>query len=382
MAGSGKGLMASVEKSAFNTMGDFVQHRAEMFRDSLYDLNREHYEGYMWVACMDWKTCVVCGNLDGKIFPALPGEPDGPPKIPDETHPNCRCVLTPVLKGMKDDYSTVNYKDWFERQPESRQIDILGPSKYVLYKQGMPVERFIKDGRIATLEELGALSARKKDILFSQSSGEPIEYIIIANEDNDYRVKLTKDILNKFGLPTDFNESSRDTINYMLELHEHVVKDFPKLNDTLRLITYTDRFDIVDGAGFNIRFNYIAYNKLIFNNKSNLLAYITQKPGWFASTDIRSVIAHEYGHAIERLLVSLSGKQNIVRNLVVKTLKENGITSWNRVMSDISIHAGDDNSYNALIAELVSDCLSSGENARNISKIVYNKLIELYRSLI
>ena len=44
-------------------------------------------EKVMWVAENDYKTCGVCSELDGEIFPLN----EAPPK----QHYNCRCVLIP-----------------------------------------------------------------------------------------------------------------------------------------------------------------------------------------------------------------------------------------------------------------------------------------------
>lgn len=45
-------------------------------------------EKVMWVAEHDYKTCGVCSELDGEIFPLN----EAPPK----QHYNCRCVIIPV----------------------------------------------------------------------------------------------------------------------------------------------------------------------------------------------------------------------------------------------------------------------------------------------
>ena len=45
-------------------------------------------EKVMWVAENDYKTCGVCSELDGEIFPLN----EAPPK----QHYNCRCVIIPV----------------------------------------------------------------------------------------------------------------------------------------------------------------------------------------------------------------------------------------------------------------------------------------------
>ena len=71
---------------------------------------------------------------------------------------NCRCVIIPVLEGMRDDptQTKLNYKDWFEEQYEKTKLDILGPSRYKEYLfNGKKVTSFAKDGRVLSLNELG-----------------------------------------------------------------------------------------------------------------------------------------------------------------------------------------------------------------------------------
>jgi len=157
------GAMKGIENGLKANVNDMFSHAKAIVHDNIYALNHKHYSGVMWVACLDWKTCHVCSQLDGKIFgyhmelfPSSDGKGgihEGPPKIPK--HFNCRCITVPILKGMEDDYTgSPNYREWFERQPKKVQLDILGPSRYALFKNGLPVERFVKDGRVLTLEEL------------------------------------------------------------------------------------------------------------------------------------------------------------------------------------------------------------------------------------
>ena len=52
-------------------------------------------------------------------------------QIPEQpVHPNCRCVMVPVLEGMEDDYRAPNFLEWLDRQPPNIQIDVLELSKY------------------------------------------------------------------------------------------------------------------------------------------------------------------------------------------------------------------------------------------------------------
>jgi hypothetical protein len=73
-------------------------------------------------------------------------------------HHNCRCILVPVLEGTSDlvQSGNLNYRDWFNRQSEDNKLDILGPSRYAIFKKtGMGISAFIKDNKILTLKELG-----------------------------------------------------------------------------------------------------------------------------------------------------------------------------------------------------------------------------------
>jgi len=53
---------------------------------------------------------------------------------------------------------TVTYRDWLKKQPMSRIIDILGPARAKLYREGgLKIGDFVNDkGRTLTLRELRA----------------------------------------------------------------------------------------------------------------------------------------------------------------------------------------------------------------------------------
>jgi hypothetical protein len=80
-------------------------------------------------------------------------------------HKNCRCIIVPILVGeSKERLKGVNYNDWFEKQPNSVKLDILGPSRYAMYKKGKGVTQFVKNDKIMTLKDLGIDRLRRKDI--------------------------------------------------------------------------------------------------------------------------------------------------------------------------------------------------------------------------
>ena len=169
-------LMDSIENNAGNQFADIFQFSGNLIRESVFDVNRAHFSGFMWVACLDYSTCLVCASLDGKVWANAPDDEQldlafgegvmegSPPEQP--IHPNCRCVMVPVLKGMEKDYTSApNYADWLSRRTDNELIDILGPAKANLYKSGVPIERFIRDERVATFNDLGIKRLERKEAL-------------------------------------------------------------------------------------------------------------------------------------------------------------------------------------------------------------------------
>lgn len=76
------------------------------------------------------EACLACLALDGEIF-------DTADEMDD--HPNGRCTCVPVLVGMPaPEWDTA--QDWFAEQDEARQLEILGPGRFELYKNGMPIQ--------------------------------------------------------------------------------------------------------------------------------------------------------------------------------------------------------------------------------------------------
>jgi hypothetical protein len=67
---------------------------------------------------------------------------------------------------MRDEYTgSPSYRDFLARQKESVLIDILGPSRYAAYKAGTPIDRFVKDGKVLTLEEMKLVQLSRKEVL-------------------------------------------------------------------------------------------------------------------------------------------------------------------------------------------------------------------------
>ena len=165
------GLMQKLRQSLEMNTRTMVAHLAETARTETYKKNSRLFSGYRYVGTLDSRTCLACGSLDGKVF-----EGEDPPEEPAlPQHPNCRCLWLPEIKGMEgfdddDERASVDgpvsanmtYEDWLKTQSDDVQRDILGPTRYSLYKSGMPVTSFTTvDGGTLTLEEL----AKKEGII-------------------------------------------------------------------------------------------------------------------------------------------------------------------------------------------------------------------------
>jgi SPP1 gp7 family putative phage head morphogenesis protein len=82
--------------------------------------------GYRRVASKSARTCVACLMADGRFY-AL--------DEPFDSHPGCRCTLVPVLRtGQPMQWETG--QEWFRRQPERVQREMLGPARYDLWRNG------------------------------------------------------------------------------------------------------------------------------------------------------------------------------------------------------------------------------------------------------
>jgi SPP1 gp7 family putative phage head morphogenesis protein len=158
------GLMDRLRKSLETNTRTMVAYLAETARDAVYKENASIFSGYVYLATLDTRTCPVCGRHDGKVFTDL--EAESTPKLP--MHRLCRCLYLAQIKGREgldvEERTSVDgpvdgkvtWKDWFARQPEARQLEILGPTRYAMYKAGVDTGSFVTDKRVLTLREVMA----------------------------------------------------------------------------------------------------------------------------------------------------------------------------------------------------------------------------------
>lgn len=152
-------LRTSIMRNTRTALQSFAMETHRM----IYEKNDELFRGYKWVATLDRRTCIVCGEKEGKIYENYSDIGDTPPE-----HYNCRCTILPVIKGYEELESDtrasmngqvdgkITFEDWLSEQPADVQKDVLGETRYKMFKDGAKLDSFVSDNRILTLEELKA----------------------------------------------------------------------------------------------------------------------------------------------------------------------------------------------------------------------------------
>lgn len=150
-----------------------IQRVANQTAQDVYRRNSDVLRGMQWIATLDARTCLRCAPLDGREF-RLSESFTRPP-----LHPACRCFLTPVTKSFEElgldaeEFqpctrasmngqvpATTTYPDWFARQPESFQRDVLGPGRFERFKSGdLELEKMATTQRVLPLDQLPERSA-------------------------------------------------------------------------------------------------------------------------------------------------------------------------------------------------------------------------------
>lgn len=144
-----------------------IMHVGNSARDAFYEANADIVKAYMRVEVLDERTCIECGIADGRTYKV--DEPR--PSLP--AHPACRGFHAPILKSYRElgvdidelpagvrasmDGAVPQYKTWRDVVAEgspARQAAILGPTRARLYRNGMKLDSFVKDGKLVPIKEL------------------------------------------------------------------------------------------------------------------------------------------------------------------------------------------------------------------------------------
>lgn len=170
------GLVDASRRQARTQVRTAINHFASTSREVIYEQNKDLIKGVQWVSTLDGRTTLLCMNLDGKVDynDGSKNELNGqrPP-----AHYGCRSTTVPVIKSLKEmglsdkEFSkstrasmngqvpeTETYRSWFEKQNKSFQKQVLGASRYKLYKEGnYTLDRFVDNGKTLTIKQLEML---------------------------------------------------------------------------------------------------------------------------------------------------------------------------------------------------------------------------------
>lgn len=192
------GAIRAFRNSLFANTKTMLQSFANEARNQVYEKNEKYFvvgRKYKYLACLDRRTCLVCASLDGQYFAELKDAPQLP------QHLGCRCLLLCNVDGMEslDDgaeraaegepvAANVTYSEWLAKQSDEVQKEVLGLTRYKLYKSGVEINQFIDSGKVLTFNQLKdklpksfeelAVEYTKKivDNLSSGNSAEALKY--------------------------------------------------------------------------------------------------------------------------------------------------------------------------------------------------------------
>lgn len=234
------GAMHTFRQSIQTNTRTALQAMASDTRKLIYEQNSDVISGYKWLATLDRRTCLVCGKFDTQIKTNILDFGEQPP-----IHYNCRCVIVPVVNGIEElkDNSRANseegysYEEWLKRQDEDVQKDILGKTRFKMYKRGTKIGEFVNDGKILKLDEINkyfvknSLSDLKYDFNNSESK------INLDDKDYIYEItKLNKNISEKIGTTVDLKGSEISSAKTISKRLEYYKEKYPKIYKTLDYI--------------------------------------------------------------------------------------------------------------------------------------------------
>lgn len=154
------GTMRTFRNYVYGNTRTVLQSFANETRNRIYEKNEDLFgDGeykYEYLATLDSRTCMVCGNDDGRLFKSLKDAPQLP------MHRGCRCLLIPYFgddggtRASPDGYvsSKVTFEEWLSGQDENTQLEVLGRTRYELFRSGEPMSQFVDNGKALTIEEL------------------------------------------------------------------------------------------------------------------------------------------------------------------------------------------------------------------------------------
>ncbi|MBX8534541.1 hypothetical protein K5D33_07360 [Pseudomonas cichorii] len=172
------GFLERPRKELATIVRSAVSHTAATAREEFSKANQQILKADRWISTLDDKTSSPCRIRDQLQYAVVTHMPIGH-KIPwlqgpGKLHLNCRSTSAPVTKSWRelgipiDEMSKgqrasmdgqvsaeTTYSEWLAKQSDARKIEVLGPVRYQMYKEGRSMESFYSPtGEWLTLNQL------------------------------------------------------------------------------------------------------------------------------------------------------------------------------------------------------------------------------------
>lgn len=155
------GSINAFRNSLYANTRTVLQAFANETQRRIYEENEKYLGGedeykFEYLSTLDARTCLVCGELSGKLFKSIRDAP----KLP--LHRGCRCVIIPYydikgdVKASKNGYvsADTSFEQWLTEQDADTQKEVLGTTRYRLFSNGERIKDFVDNGQTLTLKEL------------------------------------------------------------------------------------------------------------------------------------------------------------------------------------------------------------------------------------
>lgn len=155
------GSITNLRNSVYANTRTVLQSMANETQKRVYEENEKYFGGkndykYEYLSTLDSRTCLVCASASEHLYKDLKDIPHIP------QHRGCRCCIVPYYniesdtKSSKDGYvnSKITFNVWLKEQDEKTQLDVLGRTRFNLFKNGKPITQFVDNGKTLTLAEL------------------------------------------------------------------------------------------------------------------------------------------------------------------------------------------------------------------------------------
>lgn len=133
------------ERNKLGLKTDSITFSTAMFRTAQNIVLKNNVKEVIYLAHLDNRTCLICGENHLQRFKV-----ENAPTVP--AHENCRCSLIDI--NLYSDDSPQTYSEFLDELNDDELYEVLGKTRYKMYKAGTPISSFVNDGRILTLKEL------------------------------------------------------------------------------------------------------------------------------------------------------------------------------------------------------------------------------------